>query len=145
MLGIEKTLGGDVIGALGGLFAGRAETTDADQMRMLSLLHFEYRPGQGAVVTPYYFDDLAKLYPEWPDGTRDTGAGGRSAALGVGPGQLPGRPDDPVIGPSDAGAACTLRIDTHVHVALLGPEPPSRAGRRPAAHPSWSRSRSGEA
>jgi len=69
MLGIQKTLGGDVIGALGGLFAGMAERSDADQMRMLSLLHFDCRPGQRAVVTPYYFDDLATLYPEWPDGT----------------------------------------------------------------------------
>ncbi len=69
MLGIEKTLGGDVIGALGRLFAGMAERSDADQMRMLSLLHFDCRPGQRAVVTPYYFDDLTTLYPEWPDGT----------------------------------------------------------------------------
>lgn len=68
-LGIEKMIGGDILAGLGGMLAGRAEKTDADQMKMLSLIHCECRPGQPATVTPYYFDDLAELYPEWPDGT----------------------------------------------------------------------------
>jgi hypothetical protein len=70
-LGIEKTIGGDILAGVGGLvgWIGPAEKTDADQMKMLSLIHCDCRPGQPVTVTPYYFDDLAELYPEWPDRT----------------------------------------------------------------------------
>jgi hypothetical protein len=68
-LRIEKTIGGDILAAAGGVIAGLAEKSDADQMRMLSLIHCAWQPGQPVAVTPYYFDDLADLYTGWPDGT----------------------------------------------------------------------------
>jgi len=69
-LPLRKTIAGDVLSAAGNLLGGllgRDISSDADQMRLQSLLHIRYAPGTGTVVTPYYIRDLTALYKTLPD------------------------------------------------------------------------------
>lgn len=63
-LRVAKTLPGDLIANLG----RHALASDGDQMRMVSLIHCECRRA-GIRITPYYFDDLAALYPNLANGS----------------------------------------------------------------------------
>lgn len=62
--GLDKTMLNDFVAK--GRLVSTAELGDEDQMKMLSLLLCDYRAG-AVTVTPYYFPDLAALYPAQVD------------------------------------------------------------------------------